>query len=204
MARNRAKSSPSLNPGSATPTSAPISSKQLLQRYQQAIRRRESGKGLTAAARKSIEEAITAGLVAARRLDVMVSFDLANDQIATARWQRDRRVGYRLFKEGRDGAAAPPAVPIATSSSPASGASNSTEAGAKVSDALVASEVTPPADVGASDMLQLSEAAGDAGATAGASVNAGADGSDEEAALLGLVGRVGLVGLVGWCGWWGG
>jgi hypothetical protein len=87
----------------------PENFKQLLQRYEQAIRGRESGKGQTAATRASIEAALLSGLSAARRLDIIVANELGDDPVALAEWQRNRRVGYRRAQPSP----APPVSPTA-------------------------------------------------------------------------------------------
>jgi hypothetical protein len=67
---------------------------QLLGSYEQAIRRREAGKGESAAARASIDAAIDQAVAAARRLDVIIANTMKDDAAAVAEWQRARRVPY--------------------------------------------------------------------------------------------------------------
>lgn len=66
----------------------------LLNNYEQAIRRREVGKGESAAARASIDAAIDLAVAAARRLDVIIANTLKDDAATVAEWQRARRVPY--------------------------------------------------------------------------------------------------------------
>jgi hypothetical protein len=66
----------------------------LLANYEQAIRRREVGKGESAAARASIDAAIDQAVAAARRLDVIIANRLRDDAATVAEWQRARRVAY--------------------------------------------------------------------------------------------------------------
>jgi hypothetical protein len=83
----------------------------LVDRFAQAIRARHDGKGESAAARARIEAAISAGMTAARQLDVIVMNHIRDDVAATAAWLQDRRVVHS--KARKEPAAAPTPVALA-------------------------------------------------------------------------------------------
>ena len=67
----------------------------LVERFEQAIRGRQAGKSSQTAARAGIEAALTAGLAALRKLDVIVKNQFHGDVVALAVWRRDRRLEQR-------------------------------------------------------------------------------------------------------------
>ncbi len=81
--------------------------KSALDTYEQTIRRREIGKGESAAARAAIEATLVSALGAVRRLEVIVANQMRADPVTLAEWERDRRVPYSK----PDTAAATPADP---------------------------------------------------------------------------------------------
>jgi hypothetical protein len=88
----------------------------LVDRFEQAIHERETGKDDRTAARTSIEEALASGTNAALRLDAIVANHLKGDPVTMSVWRRDRRIGYpnRSRKHGKatkraEAAAAAPA-----------------------------------------------------------------------------------------------
>jgi hypothetical protein len=117
----------------------------LLHRYEEAIQGRERGKGLTAAARKSIEEAIVSGLYSAQRLDIIVERVLGSDRVAIADWQRNRRVGYPVAKKRQEEGSlvATGTSPVVTA--PTRSDRSSTGPGTDVSDVFAALATTEPA-----------------------------------------------------------
>ena len=83
-----------------------------LEAYEHAVRRREIGKGETAAARASIEAALDRALAEVRRLDVIVANQMRDDSVTLAEWARDRQVPYPRH-------AATPAIPAVPAPEPA-------------------------------------------------------------------------------------
>jgi hypothetical protein len=68
--------------------------KSALATYEESIRRREVGKGESAAARAAIEATMDSALVAVRRLDVIIANQMRDDAVIIAEWERDRHVSY--------------------------------------------------------------------------------------------------------------
>ena len=86
----------------------------LVDRFEQAIHERETGKDDRTAARTSIEEALALGTNAALRLDAIVANHLKGDPVPVSVWKRDRRIGYPNRSRKHDEATKPAAIPPAT------------------------------------------------------------------------------------------
>jgi hypothetical protein len=66
----------------------------LVEDFDQAIRTRQAGRDGHMAARGRIEQALSSGLAAVRKLDIIVANQVHDDPVTIAVWERDRRVEY--------------------------------------------------------------------------------------------------------------
>jgi hypothetical protein len=66
----------------------------LVEDFDQAIRARQAGRDGHMAARGRIEQALSLGLAAVRKLDVIVANQFHDDPVTIAVWEHDRRVEY--------------------------------------------------------------------------------------------------------------
>src|SRR5437667_5441476 len=90
----------------------------LVSRFAEAISQCDAGRDEHTAARAGTESAIATGLDAVRKLDVLVRNVLRDDPMATAAWERDRRVQWPRKKEAAapDPTPASPVTPVPTPS----------------------------------------------------------------------------------------
>jgi hypothetical protein len=108
--------------GHAMPATFISDLKNRVEKFEQAVRDREAGRDANTAARASIEAALSSGLAAVRKLDVMVGNRLHDDPVTMAVWERDRWVDYpnrpRRVLAPASEPAAPPPVASTTPSPP--------------------------------------------------------------------------------------
>ncbi len=81
----------------------------LVDAFEEAPRSREDGRDGLAADRAGIRAALSSGVAAVRKLDLIVGNQLQDDPMTLAVWERHRRVAYA--RRTRKGASPPPDIP---------------------------------------------------------------------------------------------